>query len=637
MLSLMITQAAYDLSNVTEIANRYGLPESKVETAIQTAMNRFGFSEEEAFKVIGCANDRYNEAMPHLLRVRNKEANKLVPMVPSKIHLKFKKYQKRVAYTIKPRQVWFTTFMIADNFLDVIEGTGVKALFVNLDARVTEEVFDRSHTFLNEFTLKPLLPPTMRETTKKLSFKNGGSFDAITVNNDGGEDAAKNAGRSCTQQRVHGTEAAFWRHYEAFMSGMLDSVPRDGKIVLESTGNGAQGGFYNDIMEVVENGELVAPGTWVLGDKSVHFFQWWEHPEYTREDDVLPLYVAEMLPRHVKALEESEAEHRAQMDLDQDLDEEFKSKAINWRRGMLFSKGFLRDPDNALRIMDREYPGTLRHAFQSTGSAYLSLSLTDLRREEWKRHNKDLGLPLSGMIKKTGDGKYSLWPGVEDVHFWAAPYDSDLESWENRYCIGADVGGGNIDSDSDVIWVKDRLYNKYVAVSHGKWGPTKTADLLMALGYYYHTARISWETNNHGIAVSIKVYDAKYPNVYRWDDKAESYKGMGFPTNEQSRKHALALLKDVYENRQFPVQIPYTEFYKEASAFGPPPNKPNGKLEGQNGTADDLVMAMAVTEVCSLSMPEVARVESYVTHEAGTFGALRESIGGYSGGLRGIM
>lgn len=622
----------------SEVANLYGLDIDRVNAAIQTSMAKWGFSEEEALKVIACANDRYGEAMPQLLRVRNKELNALVPMTPTRIHLKFKKWQRRIAYVVKPRQVYFTTFMGAEAFLDVVEGAGLRALFVNLDGRVTEEVFDRFHTFHKEFALKPLLPGTKRETTKKLSFLNGGSFDAITVNNDGGEDAARTAGRSCTEQLVHGTEVAFWRHYSAFMSGMLDSVPKDGRIVLESTGNGAQGGFYDDVMEVVDKGQQVAPGVWVLGEKSVHFFQWWEHPEYTREDDPLTSYQAQMEPRHLKMFTDSEAEHRAQMDKDPELTEEFKAKAMNWRRGMLFSKGFLRDPENAIRVMDREYPGTIRHSFQSTGSAMLSLSLTDMRREEWKQHNKAAGLPLSGRIEKTGAGKYAMWPGSEDFHFWAPPYDPDVEAWEDRYCVGADVGGGNIDSDPDVIWVKDRVINKYVAVSHGKWGPTKTAQLLMAAGYFYNTAKICWETNNHGVAVSIKVWEAQYPNVYRWDDKAETYKGMGFPTTEASRRLALAALKNVYEDLNRPVQIPYVEFYREAAAFGPPAGKPDAKPEGQNGVPDDCVMAMAVTEACSASMGEPTRVETWAPSQPGSFGAIREMVGGGNhGGLRGVM
>jgi hypothetical protein len=371
----------------------------------------------------------------------------------------------------------------------------------------------------------------------------------------------------------------------------------------------------------------------------LHFFQWWEHPEYTREDDPLadPSLGSQMSPRHRKILEDSEAEHRAEMAKDRELTDEAKTQALYWRRGMLFTKGFLRDPDGALKVMDREYPGTIRHAFQSTGSAFLSLSLTDLRREEWKQYNAEAQLPLSGRVAQNGAGKYTLWPGSEDVFFWAPPCDLDVELWEDRYCVGADVGGGNPDSDPDCIWVKDRLQNRYVAVSHGRWGPKKTAELMMALGYFYHTAKLIWETNNHGVGVSVKVWESKYPNVYRHDDKAEDWKGLGFQTGENSRKAALALLKQVYEDRNHPIQVPYAEFYREAAAFAPPAGKPNGKVEGQNGVHDDTVMAMAVTEVCSASMGEPRELETPIIHEAGTFGAIREMVGGHRGGLGNVL
>ncbi len=621
-----------------DLAKAYGLSPANIDRHVATLREKWEFSEEDALATIACARDRYQAAMPTLLRVRDKDG-KLVPMAPTKIHRKFKKFQRRIAFVVKPRQVYFTTFMEADNFLDTIEGSGIKTLFVNLDNRVTEEVFDRVHTFQAEFLLKPLLPKTKRETTRKLSWKNGGSFDAITVKNDAGEAAARVAGRSCTQQRVHGTEVAFWEHYRAFLSGMLDSVPKDGQIVLESTGNGAQGGFYEDCMEIFEKGQQVAPGVWVLGEKSLHFFQWWEHPEYTRVTDPLedPSLSSQMTPRHRKMLTDSEAEHKLEMDKDPTLTLDAKTQALYWRRGMLFTKGFLRDPDGALKVMDREYPGTLRHAFQSTGSAFLSLSLTDLRREEWKRYNAEAELPLSGRVAQNGAGQWTMWPGSEDVFFWAPPCDLDVEPWEDRYCVGMDVGGGNPDSDPDCIWVKDRVQNRYVAVSHGRWGPKKTAEIGMALGYFYHTAKLCWETNNHGVGVSVKVWEAKYPNVYRHDEKAEDWKGLGFPTGEHSRRAALALLKQVYEDRSFPVQIPYAEFYREAAAFAPPADKPNGKIEGQNGVHDDTIMSMAVTEVCSASMGAPRELEQVTPFTPGSFGAIREMVGGHRGGLGNVL
>jgi hypothetical protein len=160
----------------------------------------------------------------------------------------------------------------------------------------------------------------------------------------------------------------------------------------------------------------------------------------------------------------------------------------------------------------------------------------------------------------------------------------------------------------------------------------------MSLGYFYHTAKIVWENNNHGVGVSVKVWEAKYPNVYRHDENAEDWKGLGFPTNENSRRAALGLLKQVYEDRAHPVQIPYAEFYREAAAFGPPAGKPNGKAEGQNGVNDDLIMAMAVTEAASATMGAPYLVDSMPSYAPGSFGAIREMVlGGGSGGLKGVM
>lgn len=620
-----------------EVAERFGLAPEKVDKAVVTMMAKFKMTEAQALEVIACANDRYGTAMPRLLFIRDKN-QKQVPAVPTRVHLKFKKWQRKLSYCVKPRQIWFTSFTQGDYFLDCVD-VGVKVLFINLDNRVTEEVFDRVHNYHDNFALKPLLPATKRSTTRKLSWVNGAAYDAITCKNDDGPETAKTLGRSCTVQRVHVTEAAYMRYYREFTAGMLDSIPTDGRCVFESTGNGAQGGFYEDCMEIFERGQNVAPGVWVMGDKSLHFFAWWEHPEYRLATDPLPEFRAQMEPRHVQQLDQSEADHLAEMRKDLEMPEAERQSAINWRRWMLLNKkGFLRDPDGAIREMDKEYPATIRHAFASTGSAFLSLSLIDLRREEWKKMNAETRMPLSGRMAKDQAGRWTVFPGFDEVHFWAFPYDADAEAWEDRYLVGADVGGGNPDSDPDCVWVKDRWTNMYVAVSHGKWGPKKTAEILMALGYFYHTAKIVWETNNHGVGVSLAVWGAQYPNAYRWDEKAEEWKGWGFQTGERSRDAALRRLKQVFEERTRPLLVPYLEFYKEAAAFGPAAGKPDSKLEGQNGTHDDTVISMAITEAVCLTMPPARQVEVYQAAQPGTFGAIREMVaGGNRGGLGNVL
>lgn len=598
---------------------------------------KLGLEEGDVSDLYRAANDRYGYGMERLLKVRDKHG-RLIPMKPTRIHIKFKKHQRKFALVVKPRQVYFTTFCEGDYYLDCVEGDGIRALLINLDVRVTEEIFDRTHTFHDNFALKPILPKPKRETTRKLSWHNGASFDAITVKNDDGEESAKTLGRSCTQQRVHITEAGYMNHYRSFMNGLSDSIPKDGKAVIESTGNGATGGYYEDCMEVMEKGEKAAPGVWVLGDRSLHFFAWWEHPEYTLDEDPLPSFKAQLTEDDLRKLEESEADHVAEMLKDPDLGADFRQKALNWRRWWLVNKkGFLRDPEGALRIMDQEYPGNIRMAFQSTGSSFFNLGLTDQRREEWKRYNNETRLPLRCRMAYDLGRSQPIPDAAGEVLIWAPPYDADKEAWSDRYVVGGDVGGGTATSDPCVIWVKDRLLRRYCAVAHGQFGPDKWAQIGMALAYYFHAARLNFEANNHGVGVQIAVWKAQYPNVYRHDDKAEGYQGMGFLTTETTRQKALQYLKSVYEDRARPLLIPYVPFYTEAAGFAIPPGKK--KPEAKAGEHDDLIMGAMVAEATCASMADPERLQAVYTPEPGTVGYLAMMAGGGNrgGGLGNVL
>lgn len=589
-----------------ELAAKFNVSLIWIDEQLGILENKFKITPDVGIQLIACKRDRYNYGMPHFLRVFDK-SNKMVPMVPTRIHLKFKKHQRKLSYSVKPRQIWFTTFMGSDYYMDAVEGSGKKVLFINLDTRVTEEVFNRVKIFHENFTLPILLPKERRNTTKKLSWENGGSYDAVTCNNDAGPDAAKMLGRSCTVQRIHVTEVAYMKYYREFMSGLMDSKPVDAYACFESTGNGAQGGFYEDCMEIQTKGELVAPNVWVFGDKSLHFFAWWEHPEYRLERDPLIDFGSQMTAVDFQVLNESETEHIAEMKKDPEFSEEDAKLAMNWRRWKLFNeKGFLRNPQAAITEMDREYPAKLRHAFSTSGSAFLSTTKTDLLEQIAIQKNKELGKPFYGRLIEDGKGGYSVFPGSMEIMFWELPVK---ERWENRYCIGSDVGGGNHDSDPDCIFVKDRVTGQYVACVHSRVGPVRHGELIQALGHFYQNAMLCHEVNNHGIGVSIKLWEDEYPEVYRHKKGAEQYKGMGFTTSEESRKIALQILKDAYEDKIKPFLLFYLGFYKEAKAFATPPGRPNGKPVGQNGEHDDCIIAAAITEFVDSKMDVPKQLE----------------------------
>lgn len=77
-------------------------------------------------------------------------------------------------------------------------------------------------------------------------------------------------GRAGTYSHFHGSEVAFWKHGDQLIAGVLQGVPSDGKVFLESTANGAQGWFYNEIM-AARRGDSVF---------TVHFYPWWWGEDY---------------------------------------------------------------------------------------------------------------------------------------------------------------------------------------------------------------------------------------------------------------------------------------------------------------------------------------------------------------------
>lgn len=588
------------------------------------------------------ANDRYGSAMPRLLKIADKDNNP-VPFVPTMAHRKLTRNRKRINYWVKPRQVWATSFSLADTFLDCTEGNGVKALFINLNSRVTKDVFSRVHKFIEHFPVPAILPRLKKLTGDKLEWANGATFDAITVNNEGGEGYASSIGRSCTVQRVHVTEAAYMRHYREFMTGLEESLPKlpSCSANIESTGNGAQGGFWEDCIEIYENGEQVEPNVWVLGNKSLNFIAWWEHNEYTSTVDVLPDFVQFFEPRHQKLWDENEREHREIMERDKSLSPEFIEHAIYWRRAALLNKGFLKNPEQAIAVMDQEYPGTLLHAFQSTGSAFFSLSQTSDRFDAAKKYNKESRLPLACRIVNIG-GHPHLIPGGDDILMWDAPYDPSLGRYKHRYCIGSDVGGGGPDSDPDAIWVKDRLLNRYVAVCHARLGPARHAQMLLDLAKIYHDADISFECNNHGTGVQIKMWEFGYEHVYKYDPEAEGYRGYGFHTNESTRNNGLHYFRKVYEDQTKPLLIHYEQLYSEMRTFRSPPGRtPTGepkKPVAAPGKNDDLIMGMMVCEALDAILPPCERFYPQVTYDQTQLGYLKNmAINGHSGGLSNVL
>jgi hypothetical protein len=554
---------------------------------------------EAKARITAARKDPYGKGFPEFLRIKDKQGV-MRPFVPNSVQQKVARNMSEFTLVIKPRRDGVTSLGNGIGFWQMMEKPGQDVLALNMNADTTQKMFERVRTFFTEWPAWMKAEPE-RNNVQKLQLKHRSSFDAWSIKASMGEEEADKLGRSFNCNFFHGTEVCFWEWYRAILNGTLDTLPEGARILLESTGNGAQGGAYEDFMEIVEKGEPVEgePGVYRWGDRTAIFLAWFENPERRMEEDPFAGEALDSKARYY--LKESELEHMADMKPYGLAPHEIK-RALYWRRARLKKKGFFRDPVGAIKDTDREYPGNYRHAFQTSGHAFLSLTLTDTLREAWKAKNK-LHPPLQfGLV---ADG-HSV--RVDPRESWLTVWDAPILGWRNRYSVGGDVGGGHPDGDRDCIWVKDRATNKMVAVAHGNWGPQEFARRLLLIAKWYDNAQVIFETNNHGTAVQVKVFESEYANIYKHDADAESYKGLGWLTNEKSRKDGLDHLKLAYEDQADPLHIPYDEFYTEAAAFAVKPGKT--KPEGQGGVHDDLVLGAMVCEMGALSMPPPERVRA---------------------------
>src|SRR6185369_1532619 len=144
----------------------------------------------------------------------------------------------------------------------------------------TEKSFERVRSFFEYWPTWMKTDP-IRNNVQKLQLAHGSSFDAWTIKEGMGKEEADKLGRSFKCNFFHGTECAFWTWYREILNGLMDAIPAGGEIFLESTGNGAQGGFHEDFIEIIEKGEPVEGelGVWRWGNRTAIFIAWFENPE----------------------------------------------------------------------------------------------------------------------------------------------------------------------------------------------------------------------------------------------------------------------------------------------------------------------------------------------------------------------
>lgn len=200
---------------------------------------------------------------------------------------------------LKARQFGVSTAVQADFFRVATTRRAVIATIAH-DDKTTQKLRRMSERFYQNLP-KLFKPPVRKYANSVLTVYSDydSEYEIYTAGNTQG-------GRGGSYSHIHGSEVAFWKDAEMIMSGLMQGGKP--QIVLESTPNGAQGYFYNLVMECLDGNS----------DWKLFFYPWWYDGQYQEpiNSDELTAFKDSLTP------EELDLIVRHKLDLTQ----------IKWRR-----------------------------------------------------------------------------------------------------------------------------------------------------------------------------------------------------------------------------------------------------------------------------------------------------------------
>jgi hypothetical protein len=152
----------------------------------------------------------------------------------------------------------------------------------------------------------------------------------------------------------------------------------------------------------------------------------------------------------------------------------------------------------------QEYPSDEREAFIQSGRNVVEQDVIERIEvlDPQVGHLADAGV--------SGGRDWFFMPGSNDVlKVWQAPDPKGV------YVIGADVAEGLDHGDFSSAHVVLANTGEVVAHWHGHFPPDLFAQELVKLGFWYNTALIAPEANNHGLTVVTALRAAHYPKMFR--------------------------------------------------------------------------------------------------------------------------
>lgn len=438
-----------------------------------------------------------------------------------------------------------STLILALFLQDTIACPNTVSIIVCHTQKDSAALFERSR-FMLESIPEPLRPRIKYSNRLELYFDKINS--TLTI----GSAETRDFGRGRTINNLHLSEVSSPSFTEDFLIGLLESVPRSGRIVMESTARGEGGPFYEYYIGAKNP---FRPQRRVKNEYFAHYFVWHDHKEY-RINDLSEGQKSEILA----TLDEEELS----------LIERFGLcvEQLAWRREKKFRMG---------AKFVQEYPeDDDEEVFLKSGSpVFDNVKLSKRDKELVEQFPAEIWLGGDLYIYKMAQ------PGA-------------------RYVIGADPAEGDPHSDFSAAMVTRTfpLPMEQVGLLVGRWTPDIFSEKIWKLGRAYNNALLAVERNNHGHAVLLnltngivrreKVAYPPYPNVYVGPDRK-----IGWLTSNLSKPQMIDLLDRAM--RMDEIVLNSKRFIEQAKRFS---YLAKMKIGGSQ-TPDDIVMAQAISLIAS--------------------------------------
>lgn len=492
----------------------------------------------------------YKKAIEKTFLIANKEAQ-TVPFILNEPQLKVLSALSGKDIILKARQEGISALLLALFTVDFLMIENVRCVVIAHESGATQRLFDRVKFYLE--SLKQTFPG---ELPYKLKYNSKSELVNIEKNSVFyiGTAGARAFGRGDTIQNLHCSEFAFWDNQEKIMTGLMQAVPKEGRLIIETTANGV-GSYFHSLWKKSQS-----PSS----PFKTHFLPWFLLSEYS-----MPISDSFMLTEEEKEIQAAYSLTNEQM---------------NWRRWKIAQL------NGNLDMFNQEFPATAEEAFIVSGNPIWSPTML-------KKYLLKCKEPL-----KRGNLVGAYEPFFEDnekgmIKIWKEPVRG------HNYVIGSDISEGlevngegekHERVDFSCAYVLDKQTAEIVAVMHGHLEADLWGRKLDLLGRFYQTAFIGVERNHQGLAPLMVLRDLNYPRLYYREkiglDADKVTPQLGWWTDRFTRP--LMVDEGGKWLREERITIYDEDLVGEMMSFV---RYPDGQGRAAQGAFDDRVMAFLLT------------------------------------------